>query len=181
MGNFAHKFNTRDIKPKLARRAKEITCKENEPKKNEKKKLFIQTLFDSWVHLVAYNSLEMLYIQPEEQLSAFYYEESLLFPLLLITKFSAVYVYSCEHLLAACRIAYANCTDTLTYTLNVCCSSNLFLCHLNIFMCNKFQMQKVSWMLFIFFCCFSKEIDGKNALEKNWMHTRRIFFFFYKI
>lgn len=122
MGNFAHKFNTRDIKPKLASRAKrnnmqrEWTEMEWEKERVRGKKLFIQTLFDSWVHLVAYNSLEMLYIQPEEQLSAFYYEESLLFPLLLITKFSAVYVYSCEHLLAACRSAYANSTDTLTQT-----------------------------------------------------------------
>lgn len=36
MGNFAHKFNTRDIKPKLARKAKEITCEENEPKKKNR-------------------------------------------------------------------------------------------------------------------------------------------------
>lgn len=36
MGNFAHKFNTRDIKPKLAKKTQE-----------KKSELVIQTLFDS--------------------------------------------------------------------------------------------------------------------------------------
>lgn len=73
MGNFAHKFNTCDIKPKLGEH-EEIVCSDivRQLSTLSRTQFFLNTA-----------------IHTEEQSSAFYCEESLLFSLLLIKKFSA--------------------------------------------------------------------------------------------